>query len=370
MSKFPPPKFYATDKDVHDLLTRLDIESLLLVAKSRGLLLSHSSKKESIVTFLAKQMFSHPQLQEALRLMEREEKEERAAPSKLDADVEVAAVAQAFETIRDERKDSDERMQITSRPSGELEVKIQYSHVDYSQATLRQRTTKEITFLVKKTGKILDFSYNNNPKAAEYYNEVKTVLKGEAPSLITECVSLTGIQEPAKRIQFFVDLMNGITGFRLRAVRDVKAERMSSFQQEISNEEEKESKEQLEDMVKKMALVGGDVWNSPEFRTMVERGFYVYNAKWLGTENERENRVIEFDAGFSNGECRDFSVRVLGLYKRNERGDLEKKITPLSPQERESLRSIVQSSAFEAVEKAQPAKSEETQAAADSTEES
>jgi hypothetical protein len=350
MSKFPGPKFFATDKDVHDLLTKLNAESLLQIAKSRGLLLSHNSPKDSVVTYLSRQMFSHPQLLEALKLMEREDKEEKATPSKVDADVDIATVAQAFETVRDNRKDSDERMQITQRPSGELEVKVAYTHLDFSLATLRQRTTRELTFLVKKSGKILDFSYNNNTKAAELYSEVKSVLKGEDPNQITECVSLKGIPEVAKRIQFFFDLMNGIVGFRLRVVRDVKAERMSGFKPE-PGDSDAESKEQMEDMVKKIALAGGSVWTSPEFRNMIKNGFYVYNAKWLGTQIEGENRTIEFDAGFSTGECLDFSVRVLGVYKRNESGDLEKKLTPLDATERESLRSLVQSTAFEAIEK-------------------
>ena len=131
---------------------------------------------------------------------------------------------------------------------------------------------------------------------------------------------------------------------------------MSGFLPADDTGEDAEEKNLLEDMVKKMALTGGNVWSSPEFTTMVAHGFYVYNAKWLGTEEGGDNRVVEFDAGFSNGECRDFSVRVLGLYKRNESGDLEKKLTPLSSHERESLRATVQSSAFSALEKIQPAK--------------
>jgi hypothetical protein len=359
MSKFPPPKFFATDKDVHDLLTRLTVDALLTVSKSRGLLLSPLWQKDQIVSFLSKQMFSYPQLQEALKWMERDEREERATPSKLDADVDMSAVVQAFEKIRDERKDPDERMGFTSRPSGELEVKIQYTQLDYSQATLRQRTTKEITFLVKKEGNIFDFSYNNNPKAAEYYAEVKKVVKGEKPSLITECVSLAGIQDNGKRVQFFVDLMSGMPGFQLRTVRDVKAERLPTVRQGNENQTDEDGKGKMEDMVKKMALAGGSVWTSPEFKTMVDRGFFVYNTKWLGTESDGDNRVIEFEAGFSSGECLDFAVRVLGLYKRNEHGDLESKISPMNANERENLRSLVHDTAFDALEKAQPTESKQ-----------
>lgn len=354
MSKFPPPKFYATDKDVHDLFTKLTTESLLETAKSRGLILSHSAPKDSVVSYLAKQMYSHPQLHQALRLMEREEKEEKATPSKIDADVEVSAVAQAFESVQEKRKDPDEKMVITQRPSGELEVKIQYTHLDFSQATLRQRTTKELTFLVQKTGKVLDFSYNNNAKAAEIYSEVKAILKGEAPTTITEYVSLKGIQNAEKRTAFFLELMNNIEGFRLRSVRDVKAERMSTAHAD-SDSSDAEGKEELEEMVKKMALTGGSVWTSPEFKAMVENGFFVYNSRWLATEHDGDNRTMEFDAGFSNGECADFSVRVLGVYKRNEHGNLEKKLTPLGATDRERLRTCVQHSAFVAVERIQPA---------------
>ena len=352
MSKFPAPKFYATDKDVHDLLTRLNHESLITVGKMRGILLSHSSPKDSVISYLANQMFSHPQLQDALKLMEHEEKEEKATPAKLDTNVEMADVAHAFERVRDERKDPDERMQITQRPSGELEVTIKYTHLDFSQATLRQRTAKEITFLVQKNGKVLDFSYNNNAKAAEIYSEVKAVLKGDEPCKITETISLNGIKDAGKRIQFFLDLMNGTIGFRLRGVRDVKAERMQSVQPP-SDDGDEADKEQLEDMVKKMALTGGSVWTSPEFRTMVQNGFFVYNARWLGTELEGENRTMEFDAGFSTGECLDFAIRVLGVYKRSGDGSLEKKLTSLGTPERESLRSRVQQSAFEAIDKLQ-----------------
>ena len=353
MSKFPPPKFYATDKDVHDLLTRLNMESLIVVGKRRGLILSHSSQKDTVVSYLAKQMFSHPQLQEALKLMEHEEKEEKAIPSKIDADVEISSVAQAFERVRDERKDPDERMQITQRPSGELEVKYGYTHLDFSQATLRQRTSKEITFLIQKNDKVLDFSYNNNSKAAEIYSQVKAILKGADPCVITEQVSLNGIEDSGKRVAFFLELMNGIAGFRLRSVINVKAERMANIP---SGGDDDNSKEETEEMVKKMALIGGSVWTSPEFQGMVKSGFFVYNARWFGTELDGDNRTIEFDAGFSDGECLDFATRVLGYYKRNEDGSLEKKLTPLANSERELLRARVQKSAFESVEKIQPAK--------------
>jgi hypothetical protein len=356
MSKFPPPKFYATDKDVHDLLTRLNMESLVVVGKSRGLILSHNAPKDALVSYLAKQMFSHPQLHNALKLMEHEEKEEKTTPSKIDADVDMGKVAEAFGRVRDDRKDPDERMEITQRPSGELEVKHTYTHLDFAQTTLRQRTTKVTTFIVQKNGKVLDFDYNNTAKAAEIYSEVKTILKGEAPIAITEFVSLTGVQDNAKRIEFFLNLMNSVAGFRLRAVRDVKAERMAVAQTEGEGSDV-DAQEEVEEMVKKMALNGGSVWTSPEFQSMVKNGFFVYNARWLGTELNGENRTVEFDAGFSTGECLDFSIRVLGFYKRNNDGGLEKKLTLLNSTDREAFRSSVQKSAFEAVEKVQPPKS-------------
>ena len=352
MSKFPPPKFYATDKDVHDLLTRLNMESLIAIGKSRGLIVSHSSQKDIIISYFARQMFSHPQLQEALKLMEHEDREERATPSKLDADVEITSVAQAFERVRDERKDPDERMEITQRPSGELEVKYAYTHLDFSQATLRQRTTKEITFLIQKNGNILDFSYNNNAKAVEIYSEVKAILKGEEPSKIMEHVSLSGIKDSGKRVSFFHELMNNIEGFRLRTVLNIKAERMDK---EAGKDDSGEI-EKLEEMVKNMALTGGSVWSSPEFKSMVENGFFVYRSKWLGTELDGDNRTIEFEAGFSDGECADFSARAVGYYKRNESGGLEKKTTALRNAERELFRNRVQKSAFECSEKIHPFK--------------
>jgi hypothetical protein len=355
MSKFPAPKFYATDKDVHDLLMRLNVDALINVGKSRGIILSHSTPKDSMVSYLAKQMYSHIQLREALNLIEHEEREEKATPSKIDADVDMGAVCTAFERVREERKDPDEQMIIGQRPSGELEVKLTYTHLDLSQNTLRQRTTKEVTFLVQKNGKVLDFSYNNNAKAAEVYSEVKALLKGKEPSAITECVSLSGIQDSAKRVQFFLDLMNGVAGFRLRSVRDVKAERMTKSHPG-TEEDDADEKDAVEEMVKKMALAGGSVWTSPEFTTMVKNGFFVHSARWLGTEIAGENRTIEFDAGFSTGECLDFSGRVIGYYKRNEDGSLEKKITPLSATDREVFRSRAQDSAFAALEKLQPPK--------------
>jgi hypothetical protein len=331
------------------------MESLIAVGKSRGLILSHNSAKDVVVSYLAKQMFSHPQLHNALKLMEHEEKEEKTTPSKLDADVEIAKVAQAFERVRETRKDPDERMEITQRPTGELVVKHTYTLLDFAHATLRQRTTKEITFIVQKNGKVLDFEYNNNPKAAAIYSEVKTILKGNDPITITEYVSLNGVQDNAKRIEFFLNLITGVTGFRLRTVSDVKAERMAVVQTE-GEDGDADKKEELEEMVKKMALNGGSVWTSPEFQSMVKNGFFVYSARWLGTELTGDNRTVEFDAGFSTGECLDFSIRVLGFHKRNEEGGLEKKLTLLNNTERELFRSSVQKSAFEAVEKVQPAK--------------
>ena len=353
MSKFPPPKFYATDKDVHDLFSRLSAEALISLARGRGLMVSHLWQKDSIVAYMARQMHSLPQLQTALKLMERDEREEKATPSKLQVTADVPEIAQAFERVRDERKDPDERMRITQRPTGELEVKVEYTHLDLSKATLRQRVTKEVTFLVNKNGDVANFSYNNNAKAAEIYSEVKKVLKGDSPNEITESVSLSSIPEPKQKVQFFLELMNGIQGFRLRAVRNVKAERSKS-DKSGSDEEEAEAKERVEDMVKKMALDGSSVWTSPEFASMIKNGFFVYSARWLGTELEGANRVIEFDAGFSSGECLDFAVRVLGVYKRKDDGTLETKVTPMSATEKESLRAIVHDSAFEAVEKAMP----------------
>jgi hypothetical protein len=349
VSKFPPPKFYATDKDVHDLFSRISADDLLTIAKSRGIILSHSTSKDSVVSYLARQTYSHQQLRAALAFIESDEKEEKVTPSKVDSKADLTEIAQAFEKVRENRKDPDERMTISQRDTGELEVKVNYTHVDVSQATLRQVKAKEITFVVSKAGDVADFTYNNNPKAAEIYAEVKNVIKGEAPISITECVSLKGVTDPGKRVQFFIELMNGMLGFRLRSVPYVKAERMGALSGESTADEAE--KENVEEMVKKMALTGGSVWNSPEFSTMVKNGFFVYNARWLGTELDGENRNIEFDAGFSTGDCLDFSIRVLGVYKRKDDGLLEKKLTPLSQAEREKLRRVVQDSAFEALEK-------------------
>jgi hypothetical protein len=353
MSKFPPPKFYATDKDIHDLLTRFSAERLIKVSMERGMILSHQTEKFTVINYLSRQMYSHPQLDYLVSQMDKEEKHEKTTPAKLDADLEIDQVAKVFETIRDARKDPDEQMIISHRPSGELEVKVKYTDFDFSQATLRQRTSEEITFVVKKSGNVLDFNFKNNSKAAEIFADVRENIKGGNQPTITESVSLAGINDPAQRTQFFLSLMNGMEGFRLREVKDIKAERFKGLNRG-GEEAESAAKEQVETLVRKMALAGDSVWTSPEFLTMTENGFFVYSAKWRGTETEGENRTIEFEAGFSSGECLDFNLRVLGVYNRNSDGNLEIKLSPLSPPQREALRWKMQQSAFDALGKIPP----------------
>lgn len=361
--KFQPSKYYADDKDVHDILSssKIPFKKMLSLARERGIFLSEEcQRQEELVHYMSKLPHSWTQLQEIMDAVEREDKEEKLTTCKVVAKAELEEVEQAVQKVRDERGEKlGENYSVTQTKEGRLLVKFVYTEPDFQKNRLIQRREREAVIELEKKGAEFEVRYTQNEITNNVLAEILSALTPpdaqEKP--VRRTIELSGIKSHEHRTQFFVNVMGGMEGFQLRQVKDLKVDRVAEDSddvgKEVAEKEETEVKgDQLRALVRKVALSGENILLSPQYQQLAKDGFFISKAIWTAAEIIGAGRLFEFEAEFKEPEkASHFAYQIRGVYERDKDGELSKIRSYVNEIEKTQLKQNLENAAYESVEK-------------------
>ena len=361
MPKFLPSKYYADDKDVHDILSspKISLKMLLAIARHRGIFLSEESPREEVVHYMSMLPFSWPQIQEVMGEIEREDREEKLTTCKIEASAQLDQVEQAFQKMREIRGEAlNENYDVTQTKDGQLLVKVTYTEPDLQKARLIQRRQKEAVFEITKKGDVLGVRHTQNDKTNDILNQIiDSLVAPDAPHKpVRKTIELSGVNNHEHRTQFFLNVFRGMEGFQLREVKDLKVDRLDEIDTaDVSDEEDEPeteaSREVLKALVRKIALSGENILISPQYQQMTKDGFFISKAVWTSIETVGAGRLVEFEAEFKNATGGSgFAYQVRGVYDRDSDGEVATSKGDVSDAEKNMLRNCLETAAYASVE--------------------
>lgn len=356
MAKYQPSKYYADDKDLHDVLSspKIPLKRLLNLARRRGIFLSEESPREEIVNYMSRLPFGWNQLQETMVEIEREDREEKLTTSKVTANANLERFREAAEQLKDTRGEQlSENYKITETKDGRLEVRVEYSEPDFLKNRLIQRRQREVVLEVQKMG-------NNEFEVRSTQNErTETILNEIIASLappdakdkpVRKTIELNGITNHTHRTQFFVNLMGGMEGFRLREVRDLRVDRIVRESDDDEDAEATADTDELKALVRKVALSGENILISPQYQQLAKDGFFISRSVWTSIETTGEGRIFEFEAEFKDAQnASNFAYQIRGVYQRNNDGEILQTRSEIADNEKSQLKARLEAAAYHSV---------------------
>jgi hypothetical protein len=361
MAKFQPSKYYADDKDIHDILSsaKISIKKLLSLARHRGIFLSEESPREEVVHYMSKLPFSWSQIQEVMAEVERDDRDEKLTTCKIGLDVHMDKLEQAIQMVRETRGEVlNEDYTVSQTKDGRLQVKVTYSEPDFQRARLIQRRQKDAVLEIEKKGKDFEVRHTQNEKTNDILSQIISLLTpADSPEkLVRRTIELSGIKNHEHRTQFFLNVFGGMEGFQLREVKDLKVDRFDEEKPKDADETEddadlKLSKDVLKALVRKVALSGENILISPQYQQLTKDGFFISKAMWTSVELAGVGRLFEFEAEFKNAEnASGFAYQIRGVYDRDRDGELTKTRSEINDAEKNQLKNALEAAAYASVE--------------------
>lgn len=358
-------QYYAEDKDIFDILMsskrRFDAEALCELARRRGIVLSEDTDREVLADYLARLVWSWPELQHLLDLAETPERREKITGSRFVTDApvdEVKAVVEDVKAVREAR--TDETLTVKKTEKG-IAVTVRYSEFDSSRTRLQQRVDREVTLEIERGETGYSVRHQANDRARDIAKEIVAKLEEKRGGKFDAAeITLKGIAAPELRTQFFVNLMTKMAGYKLRNVTTVSVDRavQEEDEEEVSDDDEPgdsatdEPGDSATDeaatmlgAVKKAVFEGQSLLSTKEFQSLKEEGFFLSRAVWRSAEERADGIEVEFEADFEDAKnCTGFRYNIRGVYERQKRGEekgIKKTRTACPPERRgEFLRAV------------------------------
>ncbi|MCO1380739.1 hypothetical protein [Burkholderia multivorans] len=347
-------QFYATDKDIFDLLAcakRSLTEGVLReIARERGIFFSPHDTRDDLVEAISELPFTLNELLEIMGRRESSRRAEKTTSVTLDANIPIEELKAVVREYKDEVGTS-EKVVFHSKGTDGLVMNVEYDDMDYSRTRLIQRQHQDATIeFFQQGGKTIV-----RLPASEKSKRIVEDLTGRIESrrrapIVREAIELDADFTADERTTFFMRLISELPGHRLYGVTNLKIAPSLRPEDELDEDDldedvRAEASEKLLVIVRSMALSGENLIASKEYLSLKERGFYITSITWKSRQTTIPYDVPHLHAEFEDGENgRNFKYSVKGTYRFQE-GEYTKTARPVDDGERENLYQLVESAA-------------------------
>lgn len=360
MSKYyKASDYYPDDKDIYDFLdsqTR-SVTPLLAFLKSRSIFSSKDSDKEDLQNYISLLYFDWDSANKLVNIIDLRETEQKLRHTKYNITAEPHLVKGMSDFIKNERHDTKRETYNIQSHGDEVDIHVTYLDVDTSKTRVLQKKEKELHITANRTDEGWAFRHTDNERAKEIVDHlVEKLGKTTNQETITEkSIDISHIVDNKLRVSFFKKAMSDIEGMRLIDVSNIKVDRLIPIHSDSAADDEEngdqEADEELEQKLKKVVMYGADLFTTHEFQELVSQGFHISGAKWKSEKKAGQGEQVEFSANFgSPTDGKDFAYKVLGVYRRDDSGELKQAKEKVYGSEKKEYLSALESSAYNALQ--------------------
>lgn len=310
-------RYYMDDKDVVDLISGGEVSTRFMLGflRRRGIFLPEPSKnwpREELVKLFARQLFSWKEIREITEetnTTDREDRTETCKMTGIPTTFDVAAILNDLQALRASSK--NEAYQLSKKADGTTQVLVAYTEIDPYLARPFQKRAKVLELEVQLVGSELEVSYSSNPRASQIVEVLTGLICLKDPETIEATrIEFPGLKDAALRTEFFSQLLEKVSGFRILDVQDVKVDNRLDAEKAPEDDEgededsdadepdEKASEVQaqvVKGLIKKAAFSGNSVLTSEIYQQLRQSGYFISSLNWKALELSADHEV-EFRA--------------------------------------------------------------------------
>jgi len=345
-------RFFATDKDIFDLLQASKQKTgkhvIMELLRERGIFVSSEEDRDTLAEYASLLPHSYSQLDLLLNIAEPGHRAEKTTCSSIGTTATKEVLLQAITDVQEERGSRE----IFSKHahSEEVVLNLEYSELDLGKTRLKQFKDKEaeIQFQFDTNGQ-LEIRRPASSRAEEVLNAIlEKVADITKENLLQKKIELSGISTPEGRTKFFTSLINNIEGFELDDVTSVKVDReIKALNPDCDlDEEEAPNSPEIQSMVRKVLLDGEGLLYSPEYQELNKSGFFISKVIWTSSSEKKDGDKIELEASLGNpSEGTDYKYSIRGVYPQKEDGSFNKnKKSPTETEKQKYLKLLEKAS--------------------------
>jgi len=347
-------QFYATDKDIFDLLAcakqKLTEGVLREIACDRGIFFSSHDTRDDLAEAISQLPFTLNELLDLMNRRETSRRNEKTTSITLDADISIDELKAVVKEYKDD-VGATEKVDSHQKGSAGLVLNVEYDDMDYSRTRLIQRQRHDTTIeFVQQNGKTI-VRLPASEKSKRIVEDLTGRIEGRrrAP-IVRQAIELNPDFTADERTTFFTRLISELPGHKLNGVTNLKIAPSARPEGDVDatdldeDEREEASREMLV-IVRSMALSGENLIASKEYQSLRSRGFYITSITWKTQQTANPYDAPHLHAEFEDGEVgKGFKYSVKGAYRFQE-GSYTKTVRPVDDTEREKLYELVEATA-------------------------
>jgi hypothetical protein len=369
MNKYFRSSYYCPDdKDVYDFLkaTKATGDSMLKFLREQGIYASSRDTSEHLCDHISTYYLDWHAAEKLVDLVNVREGEDAQAGQDVPWNGKFTDIGTAAQAVQELRSVRDRETYVIEQTGDKCVVKISYVDVENGKTRLLQQRDKELTLTIESRPNGFHIRHDNVPRADVIISNLLGILaqpnaEEEKQELKPSQVELTAIRTAKGRVDFFKKMMDGIDGLTLREVTHIRTERMPRA--EIAEEEDEAEREEAEETVRRIVMYGRRLWETKEFRDLVDKGFFASSATWRAEQATASREHIDVTVGFNQAiEGKDFHYKILGVYNRDDQGDLRPSRERLPKQQQAEIFARLEAGAAKALREVLAAQEPEPEA--------
>lgn len=347
-------QFYATDKDIFDLLAsaKQKVTEAVLheIARDRGIFYSSQEARIDLADALSLLPFTLNELLDLIDRRETSRRNEKITSITLDASIPIEDIKAV---IIDYQSDVGATEKVVSHQKGESSVlmNIEYDDMDYSRTRLIQRQRREALIeFAQQNGKTF-IRLPASEKSKRIVEDLASRIESRRKQLIVrEAIELDPEFNADERTTFFTRLMSELPDYKLDGVTNLriapsKRPDDGSESTDLDDDERDEASQDMLVIVRSMALNGENLIASAEYQSLRNRGFFITSITWKSKQTSMPYDAPHLHAEFEDGEGgKGFKYSVKGACRFQE-GGYTKTTRPVDDAEREKLHVLIETTA-------------------------
>jgi hypothetical protein len=333
MGKYFRSSYYCPDdKDIYDFLvaTNANTDCILGFLRRLGIFASSADPKEQLREYASLLYYDWSLSNVLADTATVRDLEEHSVSRDVKWDGDFNSLRDSLTAVEEKRKDRNRELYSIYQSGNTITLKVTYVDIESAKTRMLQEREKDLTIEIQATQNGFHLRMDSNKRShavvADILKEI-TPDEAEASAPEVDGISLDLVATAAGRVDFFNKMMNGIDKLHLREVIHIKMEKLQ-IEEDVAdadddNGEDPAVNDDVEETLQKIIFYGRNLFRSTEFTSLVSKGYFIANATWRAEVKDEKREHIELTAGFTErDDAEDFEYKVLGLYRRDDAGDL------------------------------------------------
>ncbi|KKC43510.1 hypothetical protein [Acinetobacter sp. V2] len=311
------------DKDIYTTLQSSNINNSVLeeLFLNHFTLTSSKGNKEKRALKFSRSILSYQDYQTIKSIFDKEKRRKETTKGiLLGTNLNLSEVRDFLEQEKAELIDLNHTSDLKIIPLGnKISIKIDYIVYDFSKNLFSGQDHLSTEIILNFDDSQVFIESTNDKYIDRWQRKIIQVIETNTESTAYQEIeiSLFGIQDQEKKLKFYCDLIENISGFTYDTVVDIYVSRKKENRTDdnLDDEQDDDPSEDINRYIKKASFKGSKLLNSDTVLQLLAKHYHIYRIIWQAVHSTNSNEVYQFEVRFNNPEdCTDFAYSVHGKF--------------------------------------------------------